>query len=76
MGFGMQADSCASWSRAAGRLRARPRLPASSGRVRMRAWQGLLKCYKGDAPDMIAVDMGAPRLLWSEVRLLWSARAR
>jgi hypothetical protein len=42
----------------------------------MRAWQGLLKCYKGDAPDMIAVDMGAPRLLWSEVRLSWSARAR
>lgn len=30
---------------------------------------GLLKCYKGNAPDIISVNMGEPRLLWNEVPL-------
>ena len=37
----------------------------------MAARQGLLKCYKGTAPDMISVDMGEPRLIWNQVNPLF-----
>jgi diaminopimelate epimerase len=30
---------------------------------------GLLNCWKGDAPDLVTVDMGMPRFRWDEIPL-------
>mmetsp|Transcript_43149 Transcript_43149/g.67599 ORF Transcript_43149/g.67599 Transcript_43149/m.67599 type:complete len:296 (-) Transcript_43149:171-1058(-) len=62
---GSEVGACGNATRCIGGLLFEENPTASVSTIRTKA--GLLKCYKGNTPDMITVDMGEPGLKWDEV---------
>jgi len=62
---GSEVGACGNATRCIGGLLFEENPSADVATIRTKA--GLLKCYKGDSPEMICVDMGEPGLQWNQV---------